>query len=217
MEITVRSEVSKKYKPDIIEISIDFVYLREDFNSALSIGVESFEEFIEKVLKSIGFDKNDLKTQKYDIIHKTEYDREKEKKVEIGYEYNQKTKLVMDNDMKKLGEFMNKTIKLKNPPQFYVSFCLKNIDEAKKELLELAFIKAKEKAEIIAKSSDKKLKKCLKVDYSNYEQVLERNMFKDLDIPSILKQLHLGESIARTFVPEDIEISESISCIWKAK
>ena len=129
--------------------------------------------------------------------------------------------------MEKIAEYIDEVAKLDNPPKYNMTFSIKEQEKAKKEVMGEAYNKAKEKAEIIAKSAGKILKDCVKVDFRPFEEKIYSNSrLADADlfeaertigaIPKKQRQA-TTDIIQNTFTPEDIEIRETLYCLWIAE
>ena len=88
-----------------------------------------------------------------------------------------------------------------------------------------AYNNAKEKAEAIAKTAGKILKECIKTDFRPFEErvysrsSLGSEMFEEerVDFAVGAKKMSAQDTITNIFTPEDIEISETLYCLWVAE
>ena len=86
----------------------------------------------------------------------------------------------------------------------------------------MAYNKAKDKAEIIAKAAGKELKECVKTDFRPFEErVTSRSSLNSQDMymgkESSIDGVKYGgvqETIQTIFTPEDVEITETLYCLW---
>ncbi len=224
MDIMVQGEGKKFYKPNQVDISINFFANDETYEKSLKKGTETVEEFINLVLKELKINREELKTRNFRIYQNIRYDYQTKTQVDNGFDYNQSATLKLDYSMDVISEFMDKVSKLVNPPKYNMTFTIKEQEMAKKEVLEEAYIKAKEKAEAIAKASGKILKDCIKVDFRPFEEkVYSYSSLSDTDlmlkadrtgaIPE--KAMKTTKDVLQTiFTPEDVEIRETLYCLW---
>ena len=224
MDIMVQGEGKKFYKPNQVDISINFFANDETYEKSLKKGTETVEEFINLVLKELKINREELKTRNFRIYQNIRYDYQTKTQVDNGFDYNQSARLKLDYSMDVISEFMDKVSKLVNPPKYNMTFTIKEQEMAKKEVLEEAYIKAKEKAEAIAKASGKILKDCIKVDFRPFEEkVYSYSSLSDTDlmlkadrtgaIPE--KAMKTTKDVLQTiFTPEDVEIRETLYCLW---
>lgn len=225
MDIMVQGEGKKFYKPNQVDISINFYANDETYEKVLKKGIESVENFIKYVLKDLGIDKEELKTRNFRIFQNIRFDYQTKTQIDNGFDYNQSASLKIDYSMEKISEFMEKVSKLENSPKYNMTFNIKEQEKAKKEVLEGAYCKAKEKAEVIAMSAGKKLKDCVKVDFRPFEEKIYSNTrLADTDlmyesegafgaVPEKARKA-TSDVIQNIFTPEDVEIRETLYCLW---
>lgn len=227
MDIMVQGEGRKFYKPDEVLLSINFFVNDKSYEKVLEKGTKSVEIFIDKILKKLNIDKENLKTRNFRISQNTHYDYQTKKQIDCGYDYSQSATLKMDYNMERIAEFIDEVSKLDNPPKYNMTFSIKEQEKAKKEVMGEAYNKAKEKAEIIAISAGKTLKDCVKVDFRPFEEKIYSNSrLSDVDlfesekavgaVPMKQRQA-TTDIIQNTFTPEDVEIRETLYCLWIAE
>ena len=127
--------------------------------------------------------------------------------------------------METISEFMSLVSSLAEPPRYTMMFSIKDMEGAKKEVLAEAYNKAKEKAETIAAAAGKQLKDCIKTDFRPFaETVTSHSRLSDMDMLEetgvmykASKARSTAETIQTVFTPEDVEISETLYCLWIAE
>lgn len=227
MDIMVQGEGRKFYKPDEVEISINFYANDSKYEKVLEKGTKSVESFIERVLSVLNISKDELKTRNFRILQNIKYDYKINKEIDNGFDYNQLATLKLDYNMELISDFMEKVTNLENPPKYNMTFNIKEKEEAKQEVMAEAYKKAKEKAEIIATSAGKKLKDCIKVDFRPFEEkVFSNSRLADSDLSALFEEERAigavpskarkstGDVIQNIFTPEDVEIRETLYCLW---
>lgn len=215
MDIMVEGKASKLFKPDMVRFDINFFTKMDTYEKALNEGVNDVEIFINNIIINMGIDKNELKTRSFCVTEVTKYDYERKQSIKDGFSYSQSAILRMDYDIKKVGDFMDAVSKLKNPPKYRISFEVKNEEKAKSLVIAEAYSKAEEKAKMIAFASGKKLKDCIKVDFRPfYERVISNSNFDSAMECASMKRKSMGDTIQNIFTPEDVEISETLYCLW---
>lgn len=223
MDIMVEGTGKRYYKPDEVIINLNFYTKAGTYGIALEDGTRDVEIFIEDVLRQMQFKQEDLKTRSFRIYEETRYDYERKLEVKLGFAYTQNATLKFDYDINVVAEFMEKTSKLKNPPKYTISFNVKNEQQCKNEAMTEAYNKAKEKAMAIANASGKILKECIKTDFRPFEErvnsysrlgseMFETERMTDFSIGA--KKMSAQDKITNIFTPEDIEISETLYCLW---
>ena len=223
MDIMVEGTGIRYYKPDEVEINLNFYTKTGTYESALEDGTRDVEIFIENILKQMQFSKEDLKTRSFRVYEEKRYDYEKKIEIKYGFAYTQSATLKFDYDINVVAEFLERVSKLKNPPKYTIGFSVKNIQQSKNEALTDAYNMAKEKAEAIAKSAGKILKECIKTDFRAFEErVYSRSsvngIFEEekesLGVRFKAKEISAQDTITNIFTPEDVEIRETLYCLW---
>ena len=159
-----------------------------------------------------------MKTRNFRISQNTHFDYQTKKQIDCGFDYNQSASLKMDYNMEKIAEFINEVAQLDNPPKYNMTFSIKEQEKAKKEVMSEAYNKAKEKAEIIAISAGKTLKDCVKVDFRPFTNDYVSNTMVGNEMMYAEKYMKGAvQSIANNFTPEEIELTETLYCLWIAE
>ncbi|HJJ04557.1 MAG TPA: SIMPL domain-containing protein [Clostridiaceae bacterium] len=227
MDIIVEGVGKKFYTPDEVEINLDFYTRADSYESALESGTKNVEFFINDVLEKMNFNKEIMKTRSFRVYEEKQYDYDKKIYIKLGYAYTQQANIKFDYSMNTIAEFMDMVSKLENPPKYHLVFNVKDIKKCKDEVLAEAYNKAKDKAETIAKAAGKELKECVKTDFRPFEErVISRSslnsqdmyMEKEMSIDGakfgMAKRTGVQETIQTIFTPEDVEITETLYCLW---
>lgn len=216
MDIVVEGKASEFFKPDMVKLNLNFYTKTEEYESALREGTENVQNFIEEVILKLGFKKEELKTRSFNISEVTKYDYEKKQNYKDGFSYSQSATLKFEYDMDILSKFMEMVSKLTNPPMYRINFEIKNEEKVKSLVIAKAFVKAEEKAKMIALASGKKLKECIKVDFRPFGErvVSNSNIDRVFEDNACLEKQSIGQTIQNIFTPEDVEISETLYCLW---
>lgn len=226
MDIIVEGIGKKYYTPDEVEISLEFYTKAESYDGALEQGTRDVEIFINDVLETMNFNKEIMKTRSFRVYEETRYDYDRKKEIHLGFAYTQQATLKFDYSMSMIAEFMDRVSKLKNAPKYHLAFNVKDMKQCKEEALAEAYNNAKEKAEAIAKTAGKELKECAKTDFRPFEErVVSRSSLNSKDlfmqedmamegVPYIRKRTGIQDTIQTIFTPEDVEIAETLYCLW---
>ena len=218
MDIIVEGKASDFFKPDQINLNINFYTKKDAYNLALNCGTNNVENFIKNVIEVLEFNKEDLKTRSFSVTEVTRYDSEKRQHLKDGFAYSQNSNLKFDYDAEKLSKFMELVSTLENPPIYRINFELKNEESAKSLVIAKAYAKAEEKAKMIALAAGKKLKNCIKVDFKPFdERVISNTEFNDTFKMEKCMSASIAQTIQNTFNPEDIEVQEKLYCLWIAE
>lgn len=223
MDIMVEGKGKRFYSPDEVEITLNFYTKSDTYEKALEEGTKDVQIFIEKVIEQMNFSRADLKTRSFRLYEEKKYDYEKKIEIKYGFAYTQNATLKFNYDIKVVSEFMERASKLNNPPKYTIGFSIKNMQQSKNEVLADAYNMAKEKAEAIAKAAGKTLKECVKTDFRAFEErVYTRSSFSsalyeesaDYRINTKTSNMTVQDTITNIFTPEDVEISETLYCLW---
>ena len=216
MDIMVEGRASRFFKPDQVSMNINFYVKEDSYEKVLKKGVESVEVFIDKILKKFDFTKEDLKTRSFNIREESRYDIENKKSVFDGFSYSQSASLTFDYDIKRVSEMMEAISKLEIAPRYQINFSLKNLANAKSLVLADAYSKAEEKAKMIALAAGKKLKDCIKVDFRPFEErVISQARMDDAMMSSeVVAKRSTSEAIQNIYTPSDVEVAETLYCLW---
>lgn len=216
MDIIVEGRANRFFKPDKVSININFYTLTKTYEDALDKGTKAVEVFVKEVFGKLGFSKEELKTRSFNVREETNYNVETKRQEFVGFSYSQAGSFEFDYDMKRLSEFMEKVSKLENPPRYQISFDIKNIAQAKSLVMADAYAKAEEKAKMIALAAGKKLKDCIKVDFRPFEErVTSNSRMGDAKFEkAMFAEDKMSARIENIFTPEDVEVTETLYCLW---
>lgn len=226
MEIIVQGIAKKTYMPNWIEISLDFSRKENSYEDAIKLGMEDVDKFVENVLSKINLSKENIKTKVFRVYEDAKFDYETKQEIKLGFIYNQQAEISIEYSIDKITKMIQALTELKNPPKYKINFKLKDEEEKKTEVIAEAFENAKKRAETIAKTDKKELKKCLKTDFKPFEQnILYGNTIESLDMMNSRARVmmckeeenNFKEMFERIFTPEEIEIQETVYCMWNAE
>lgn len=226
MEIVVQGTGIKEVIPDQIKIRIEFNFLEKTYDKSLEEGTKSVIEFINNVLPKLDLNKDDLKTLRFSIEHKTETDYKTDKKKDLGYQFEQISNIEFDYDKDKINTFMTEVLKMTQIPEYNISFDVKDKEEIKTEALKKAFEECEKKAKLIANASNRSLKKCQRTDFKPIDDIHHIDLSStsirgngDLEIPSFLgkKDSKTFTGFTESFTPEKVKIVQTIYALWIAE
>ena len=183
--------------------------------------------FINDVLERMDFNKEMMKTRSFRVYEEKQYNYDIKRYIKSGYAYTQQANIKFNYSINIIAKFMDMVSKLKNPPKYSLIFNVKDIKECKDEVLAEAYNKAKEKAETIARAAGKELKECVKTDFIPFEEsvvsrsslnsqdmYMKKSMFIDDLEFDMNKNTGAQDTIKTIFTPEDVEITETLYCLW---
>ena len=208
-------------------MKLDFYTRADSYESALENGAKNVQSFINDVLERMNFNKEIMKTRSFRVYEEKQYDYDRKKYIKLGYAYTQQANIKFNYSMNIIAEFMDMVSKLKNLPKYHLLFNVKDIKGCKDEVLGEAYNKAKEKAETIDKAAGKELKECVKTDFIPFEEsVVSRSSLNSQDMYmekeksfgasnfDMAKSTGVQDTIQTIFTPEDVEITETLYCLW---
>lgn len=166
--IEVQGEASLKVKPDLAVVTISFNAMNMVFNKAIK-DVNAKNETLIKQLEKSGFKNTEIKSSAFTAGKNIIWSRDRS--IDSGYVATQ-TVIVefpynKERVTKLVESFTESTIGL----EFSFNFILSEAKtkEVKNKLIELSILNAKEKAEIIAKTSVVKLNAIQSIQYGAYQ------------------------------------------------
>jgi hypothetical protein len=210
--ITVKGKADLFVKPDLIVINMDLESTDKEYKEALAKSDDAIAVLSSK-LQKIGLDEEALRTVNYSI--KTKYVNVKDSKNNYtrefeGYSCFHELKLEFGLDLVFLAKVLFAISDTKVNPEIRVNFSVKDKEQVSDQLLILASRNAKKNADILAKALGVRLGKLMSIEYawgeihllSPTEYRLENKM-----MASEVSQFRAN--------PEDISISDSVTCVWE--
>lgn len=215
MEIIVQGTGTKSFTPNEVILDINFYVKGNNYEETLREGVKNVEKFINEILLKTGFTKEEMKTRNFSVREEKKYDEIARTYLMNGYSFNQNAKIKFDYDRERLANIMEKLSKMDDAPNCRINFGIKDKKECKRQILASAYKDAELQAEAIANASRKALKQCVKIDFkpitTNY---ISRAGFDGDMMCKTAIGAGVKETIVNTFIPEDIELSETLYCVW---
>lgn len=218
MEIIVEGKGVEYFTPDEVSLNINFKTTGNSYEEVLERGVSEVQDFINNLLLTNGFIKEDMKTRNFVIREENKYDEVTRTYVPNGYSFNQSAILKFDYEKERLSKIMAEIPKLENAPSCQVYFKIKDEQSCRKCLLTKAYKDALEQAEIIALAAGKTLTKCIKVDSKPLnEDYISNSDFDGRMMCAEKMSFNTASTITNVFTPEDIELTETLYCLWNAE
>ena len=214
--IVVKGIGNVSVKPDYIVISMRLKAQDIEYDRAMDMEAEQLAKLKESLI-SVGFDDADLKTEDFDV--NTDYDSFNDdqgiyQRIFKGYVCSHSLKLSFDFNTEKLSETLSVISKCLSNPDLYISFTVKDKSAINDKLLHNAAINAKEKATILCSASEVELGQLLAINYN----------WGEIDVYSTTKydfaeDCRVGASQSRNidFVPEDIDMEDTVTYTWEIK
>lgn len=218
MDIIVQGRGVENIAPNEVILNINFFVKGSTYEEVLKGGVASVQRFVDDILIPNNLEKGNMKTRNFVIREETKYNEITRNYDKNGFSYNQMAILKFDFNKEFLAKIMVSLSKLSNPPLCRVEFGVKDEKECKKKVLAKAYEDAKTQAEAIATAAGKELKSCAKVDFKPFTTEYVSNARFDKQM-AYAERVGTGsaQTIVNIFTPEDIEISETLYCLWVAE
>lgn len=218
MEIIVQGKGTEFFTPNEVILNIGFNTKGQSYEEVLSEGVKNVQKFVNELLLQNGFTTEDMKTRNFVVREDQKYDKVTGTYLFDGFSFNQNATLKIDYNKERMAKIMEDLSKLDNAPTCQINFGVKDAKECKRKILSKAYKEAELQAQAIAEAAGKSLKQCVKVDFKPFTTDYVSQTTFDSDM-MYAKNARLGAApaIINTFTPEDIELSETLYCLWLAE
>ena len=211
IKVTGKSKLS--VSPDQTKIKLCVKSFGENYSTALA-NSKFDAKSIKEVLKSCGIKEKELKSTDFYTNERTErYEKENGKYAyrSLGYEVTHYMKLIFDNDNKFLGKLLYRLSNLDCAPSIDISHIVKNPELYKSELIELAVVDAKRKAQSLVNASGVVLGNIIHMDYSFQKITFEARHYARVDYCKVSSE----ESYDMDMTPDDIDVSDVVTIEWE--
>lgn len=218
MEIIVQGKGTEFFTPNEVILNIGFYTKGQSYEEVLSEGVKNVQKFVNELLLQNGFTIDNMKTRNFVVREDQKYDEATRTYLFDGFSFNQNATLKFDYNKERMAKIMENLSKLDNAPTCQINFGVKDAKECKRKILSKAYKEAELQAQAIAEAAGKSLKQCVKVDFKPFTTDYVSQTTFDSDM-MYAKSARLGAApaIINTFTPEDIELSETLYCLWIAE
>ncbi len=218
MEIVVQGKGTEYFTPNEIIISINFYKKGNSYEEVLNSGLMSVQNFVNNILLPNGFSKEDMKTRSFVVREEQKYDNTTREYSFNGFSFSQLASIKFDYDKTKLASIMEQLSKMENAPQCHVAFGVEDEKECRRQILAKAYKDAELQAQAIAEASGKTLKQCAKIDFKPFTtSYVSQTTFEGDMMYAKAERAGASTTIMNTFTPEDIELSETLYCLWIAE
>ena len=214
--ITVKGIGKVKLKVDYIVISLELSSLNKDYEKTMSLASSKLNSLTNSLVDT-GFEKQEIKTAKYEVqpVYESIRDEQGNYRDEfLGFKCVHMLKLSFDFDMPILNKILLAITKSEANPKIHISFTVKDQTKISNEVLKLSCEDAKRKAEILCHASGYSLGALLKIDYNWNESYFEsKTRYENTSVFAKHKICFYED--ADNIEPEDIEVSDSAVFIWE--
>lgn len=165
--ITVNGVSTIKAFPDLVVVNFQIDTKGETSEIARESNVKIFEDFKNSLI-DLGYKREDLKTQSYNIYE--EFDWSNSKRTSLGYKASHIVRIeILANDTENIGKVIDAGVKA-GAGISYINYELttESQNKYKAEAMKAAAIDASVKASAVAQGFDKKVGKLVSTSVSNY-------------------------------------------------
>ncbi len=210
--ITIKGQAKLSFKPDQIILSFNFTTIEMDYESALQNNEAKVNNLIDKLLP-IGFNRDDFKSTTFKITtHYESYTDENNNYQSrfAGYKANHALKLTFDLDMSRLSKAIVAISQSTTDPNLSIQFTIKDTHAVNQALLEEASANAHTIAQTLTNANGVELGQLIKIDYNWVDiQFLART-----EMNVSVNHFSMARDMPE-IVPDEIEVSDSVSFIWE--
>lgn len=219
--VTVKGVGKVSAPVDTLELSFRLWAKNKDYAKALEAADKKVSA-LEAALTAVGFDAADFQTAGFHV--NTEYESVRGKDGEYrtvfaGYNCSYDQLLRFDFNAGRLGEALGAVAESKSQPELQVRFTVREPEKLEKELLHSAAESARDRAEVLADASGKKLGELQRIDYD----VTRLNFYSDtgMEMPDCMPQMASGamakatRSFGAALRPQDVELQDTAVFVWE--
>lgn len=218
MEIIVQGKGVEYFTPNEVTFNLNFTTKGYTYEEVLREGTKNVQLFVEEILLKNNFKKEDMKTRNFVIREDTKYNKVTGQYDWDGYSFHQMALLKFDYNKELMANMMVSISKLDNAPMYQINFSVKDERECRRSILASAYKDAENQAQAIAEASGKILKYCQKVDFKPFTTDYNSQSMIGSDMMYAEKAYYgAAQTIVNTFTPEDVELSETLYCLWIAE
>ena len=200
--LALTGESKLSIQANYVETRITISRIDKDYATAVNYADETYRKLNEALLRA-GFNAEDIINTTYEVNRQTEYiDNRAEFK---GYEAKHGVLLSFDFSNETLNKAIDSITTADKDIAFSIDFTVRDKDEYKQQLIELAIADAQNQAEFIASKSGVKLGAIQKIDFQNQDHHFVS--------PVAFSANRMATDIS--FNPENIKIEESINITWE--
>ena len=223
MEKTIRVTGKGKLavKPDTIRLILTFEGMQDEYDRAVKQSAEMTEE-MKTLFEGLGFERSKLKTVYFNVSAEFESYQAKDKSWKRrfeGYKFVHRTKIEFPSDNEMLGKVLYAVGHASIHPEFNIEYTVADSEKSKNELLGNAVKDSMTKANVLANAAGIELGDILNIDYSWAEidfisRPMNRMMLEECCMSS---PMEADASYDIDIEPDDIEVSDNVTVVWKIR
>lgn len=214
-KITVKGTGYVSVKPDLIVLTLTVSSKAFEYEASMKKATDSSHQLAD-ALENVHFTKEDLKTTEFTV--NTEYKSKKDKddnyqSIFDGYQVRQSFRLEFALDFNQLAKTLTAITQLAIDPELSIQFTVKDSAGVSEALLRNATQNAKETAEILADASGVNLGAIIDIDY-NWKRI---DLYSQTDYRMRKSTMLLSEEVNPYIVPDDIDVTDTVTFVWEIK
>lgn len=213
--ITVTGKGKISLPPDTVQIKISLEIVRDTYEGTMD-GSTDAVSMLRDTLGVEGFEKEDIKTTRFNVDLEFESYKERDnwKKRFIGYRCNHDLKIEFPSDSKRLAKILSLIARCPINPEFSIQYKIKDMEEAKNQLLAKAVDDSKRKAEILTKAAGVTLGKVTNINYSWGEINIYSEPVR-YDKTILCEEAACSYEDSLVIHPEDLDVSDTVTVVWE--
>lgn len=213
--ITVTGKGKISLPPDTVQIKISLEIVRDTYEGTMD-GSADAVSMLRDTLGVEGFEKEDIKTTRFnvDLEYESYKERDNWKKRFIGYRCNHDLKIEFPSDSKRLAKILSLIARCPFNPEFSIQYKIKDMEEAKNQLLAKAVDDSKRKAEILTKAAGVSLGKVTNINYSWGEINIYSEPVR-YDKTILCEEAACSYEDSLDIHPEDLDVSDTVTVVWE--
>lgn len=213
--ITVTGKGKISLPPDLIQINISLEVVRDSYEETMDDSAE-YIAILRDTLKTEGFEKEDIKTIRFyiDLEYESYKERDTWKKRFVGYRCNHDLKIEFQSESKRLAKILSLITRCPINPEFSIQYRIKDMEDAKNQLLAKAVEDSKTKAAILTKAAGVGLGKVVNINYSWGEISIYSEPVR-YDRAMLCEESASNYDNSLDINPEDLDISDTVTVVWE--
>lgn len=213
--ITVTGKGKISLPPDMIQINISLGIVRDSYEETMDDSAE-YLSILRDALKTEGFAKEDIKTIRFKVDLEYESYKEEDiwKRRFVGYKCEHDLKIEFSSNSKRLAKILSLIVRCPISPEISIHYKIKDMEDAKKQLLSKAVEDSRRKAEILTEAAGVKFGKVINIDYSWGEINIQSEPVRYNK--ALLAEEQMGRyDNSLDINPEDLDISDTVTVAWE--
>lgn len=206
--LTVRGRGTASAKPDLVVLAFQIVGQDHSYATA----VETLNERVEALrseLESVGVERTDLKTTRFDVGAENRYNRKKEEHVFLGYRASHELRLELAFEKDLLDRVLGSVARSASEAAVRISFDVSDRKAPRRRAMKAAVKDARETARVLAESAGASLGEIEQIDYS-FVEIRTRSFSYTLAEHDASRLA----SPAPEVEPEAMEAEEGVTVVW---